>query len=191
MRKNPRRSAVSEILKPPLPAPTVTPCSKSLRSRFFSILMRNLNNNWSSWPCLHVFMNWVAAKWLADEIFALTSRCAGVPYKVATECIKICLSQKHDTTIKVINIWVEKCRDICMSLLLRPSLYTARCVQFKFEVTKREVCAYKTYNTCAKQAKQLPRSKRGIQWIHLGFRNLSFGPGQPSLQAFTQGLGFS
>ena len=59
--ENPRRSAVSEIFKPPRLAPTVIPQSKSLRSHFFPILTFGLKNSWTSWPCLHAFMHLVAA----------------------------------------------------------------------------------------------------------------------------------
>ena len=46
--ENPRRSAVSEILKPPCLAPTIIPRSKSLRSHFFPILTFGLKNSWTS-----------------------------------------------------------------------------------------------------------------------------------------------
>ena len=59
VRENPRRSAVSEILKPPCLAPTIIPRSKSLRSHFFPILTFGLKNSWTSWPRLHAFMHLV------------------------------------------------------------------------------------------------------------------------------------
>ena len=59
--ENPRRSAVSEILKPPRLAPTIIPQSKSLWSHLCPILTFGLNNSWTSWPCLHAFMHLVAA----------------------------------------------------------------------------------------------------------------------------------
>uniref|UniRef100_A0A0E9WJ18 Uncharacterized protein n=1 Tax=Anguilla anguilla TaxID=7936 RepID=A0A0E9WJ18_ANGAN len=47
VRENPSRSAVSEILKPARLAPTM-PCSKSLKSPFFPILMLGFNFSKSS-----------------------------------------------------------------------------------------------------------------------------------------------
>ena len=85
--ENQRRSAVSEILKPPCLAPTIIPWSKSLRLHFISILTFGLKNSWTSWSRLHVFMHLAAATWLADYIFALTSLCTGLPNKVVTEYI--------------------------------------------------------------------------------------------------------
>ena len=85
--ENPRRSGVSEILKPPCLAPTIIPRSKShvSHSHFCPILTFGLKNSWRSWPCLHAFLNLVAATWLADLIFALTSWCTGIPNKVLCE----------------------------------------------------------------------------------------------------------
>ncbi len=51
MRENPSRSAVFEILPSRL-APTTIPCSKSLKSPFFPILMLSLNFSKSLSPCL-------------------------------------------------------------------------------------------------------------------------------------------
>ena len=85
MCENPRRSANSEILKPPCLAPTIIPRSKSLRSHFFPILTFGLKNSWTSWSRLHAFMHLFATTWLADSIFAITSWCTGAPNKVLTE----------------------------------------------------------------------------------------------------------
>ena len=64
--ENPRRSAVSVILKPPCLPPTIIPWSKSLWSHFFLILTFGQKKRWTSWPCLHAFMHLVAATFLAD-----------------------------------------------------------------------------------------------------------------------------
>ena len=87
VRESPWRSAVSEIFKPPCLARIIIPWSKSLRSHFFTILTFGLKNSWTSWPCMCVFMILLAATWLADSIFALTSWCTGLPNKVPSECI--------------------------------------------------------------------------------------------------------
>lgn len=55
MCKNPGRSAVFEILKPPRLVPIIILWSKSLRSHFFDILMLSLNNSRTSWSCLQAF----------------------------------------------------------------------------------------------------------------------------------------
>ena len=81
--ENPKRSAVSEIFKPPCLASTINPQSKSL---LFHILIFGLKNSWTSWLCLHAFMYFVAVTCLADYIFAVTSWCTGLPNKV-NECI--------------------------------------------------------------------------------------------------------
>ena len=60
--ENPRRSAVSEILKEPCLSGTV----KVTSIHFFPILRFGLKNCWTSWPHLHAFVHLVAATWLAD-----------------------------------------------------------------------------------------------------------------------------
>ena len=42
--KNPRRSAISEIPKPPCLAPTIMPQAKSLKSHFFPIMICNVTH---------------------------------------------------------------------------------------------------------------------------------------------------
>ena len=64
--ENPRRSTISEILKPPCLAPTIIPRSKLLWSHSFPILKFGLKNHWTSWTHLHAFMHLVVATWLAD-----------------------------------------------------------------------------------------------------------------------------
>lgn len=65
MCENPRRSAVSEILKPTCLAPTIIPQSNTLRSHFFPILLFDVNIKWSSWPvsawfyALHCCHDWL------------------------------------------------------------------------------------------------------------------------------------
>ena len=66
--ENPRRSAVSEILKPPCLAPTIIPRSKSLRSHFspFWWLMWTLTEAPDLYLYLHDFTHCPAATQLAD-----------------------------------------------------------------------------------------------------------------------------
>ena len=71
LRENPRRSAVSEILKPPCLAPTIIPRSKSLRSHFFPILTFGLKNSWTSWP--HVCM--LLCIWLLPHDWLIKYHC--------------------------------------------------------------------------------------------------------------------
>ena len=75
--ENTRKLTVSEILEPPCLAPTIM----HSQSHF------DHNVSWSSWQYLHAFMPLVAATWLADSIFVLTSWCTGLPNEVVTECI--------------------------------------------------------------------------------------------------------
>lgn len=70
-------------LRPARTAPTTIPCSKLLKSLFLLILTLSLNFSRLSWPCLYAQMHWVAATWLDEPIFALTSSRTGVPNKLA------------------------------------------------------------------------------------------------------------
>ncbi len=60
MRENPSRSAVCEILRPARLAPTTIPCSKSLKSPYFPILMLGLNFSKSFSPHLDAQMDLVS-----------------------------------------------------------------------------------------------------------------------------------
>ena len=78
---NPKSSAVSEILKTPCLAPAIIPRSKSLRSHFFPVLNLALNNSWTSWPCLHAFMHFVAAM-LHDWLIQYLHLQAGIEFSL-------------------------------------------------------------------------------------------------------------
>ena len=56
VRENPSRSAVSEILRPACLAPTTRPCSKTLKSPFFPILM--FGNNHRLYTCMYSYEKW-------------------------------------------------------------------------------------------------------------------------------------
>ena len=56
VRENPSKSAVSEILRSASLAPTTRPCSKSLKSPFFPILM--FGNNHRLYTCMYSYEKW-------------------------------------------------------------------------------------------------------------------------------------
>ena len=89
--ENPRRSAVSEILKPPCLTPTIIPRSKSLRSHLFPILTFGLKNSWTSWPHLRCFYAFSCCHMIVWLNIALTSWCTGLTNKVLTECMCVVL----------------------------------------------------------------------------------------------------
>ena len=89
--ENPRRSAVTEILKPPRLAPIIIQWSKLLRSHFFPILTFGLNNSWASWPSLHAFIAFSCCHvigWLNISINKLVSSLIK-RNKVLTECMYV------------------------------------------------------------------------------------------------------
>ena len=88
---NPRRSAVSEIFKPPCLAPTIISWSKITFRPHSDIWSEK---RWTSWPYLHAFMHLVAATWLA-HIFELTNWSTSLPNKVLSEYIHISFILSH------------------------------------------------------------------------------------------------
>lgn len=110
--KNPRWSAVFQVLNPACPASTSMPGSKSLRWHFFHILIFAVKIIWSSFLNLRNFIYCTAvATWLAN---CINEQMYTFPNKVADEYVSVhCLLiiqrvSKYSYSYSVYSLWFEK-----------------------------------------------------------------------------------